>query len=278
MRLLAATLAPIVLATVAPAAAQDHAARQTEQTAPAPAASAAGTEHAADLYFDPVLMARAREQLRAENGEVITHAVIFDQLEATFDDGREGYSWDAQGWYGGDIHRFWWKSEGQGVFGGELEEAELQLLYNRAVTPYFDVQAGVRQSHRPADDRTDLVFGVQGLAPHLVNVEAAVFVSDKSELTARAQAEYALRLSQHLILQPRAEINLSAEQIPEFAVGAGVSTVQIGARLRYEILREFAPYVGVEWTSGLSETRDLLEARGAEPDSMRVVVGVRNWF
>ena len=303
MRFLAATLTPIFLGTIAPAAAQDHSAHETEQvpapqavtpdphaghdmsqasdTGPQeapPSAAGSGVEHAADLYFDPAVMARAREQLRIENGEIITHAVIFDQLEATLDDDQEGYSWDAQGWYGGDIHRFWWKSEGEGAFNAEAEEAELQLLYSRAVTPYFDVQAGVRQTYRPEGDRTDLVLGVQGLAPHLFDVDASAFVSNKGELTARAQAEYDLRLTQRLILQPRAEINLSAEDIPEFAIGAGVSSVQVGARLRYEIRREFAPYVGVEWTRGVGETRDMLEARGDESDSTRVVVGLRTWF
>ena len=165
-----------------------------------------------------------------------------------------------------------------GAFNAEAEEAELQLLYSRAVTPYFDVQAGVRQTYRPEGDRTDLVLGVQGLAPHLFDVDASAFVSNKGELTARAQAEYDLRLTQRLILQPRAEINLSAEDIPEFAIGAGVSSVQVGARLRYEIRREFAPYVGVEWTRGVGETRDMLEARGDESDSTRVVVGLRTWF
>ncbi len=122
------------------------------------------------------------------------------------------------------------------------------------------------------------MLGVQGLAPYLFDVDAAVFLSNRRELTARAQAEYDLRVTQRLILQPRAEINLSAEDIPEFAIGAGVSTVQVGARLRYEIRREFAPYIGVEWTSGVGETRNLLEARGDEADATRVVVGLRTWF
>ncbi len=245
---------------------------------PPPVAAASGVAHAADLYFDPAMMAHAREQLRTENGAIITHAVIFDQLEATFGDRQDGYSWDAQGWYGGDVHRFWWKSEGEGVFNGETEEAELQLLYSRAVTPYFDLQGGLRQTYRPEGDRTDLVLGMQGLAPHLFDVDAAVFLSNKGELTARAQAEYDLRVTQRLVLQPRAEINLSAEGLPEFAIGTGVAAVQIGARLRYEIRREFAPYVGIEWTRGVGETRGLLEARGDEPYSIRIVVGVRTWF
>lgn len=277
MKVFATALAPLLL-TIAPAAAQDHSSHANSppvQTLPAPAPDSA---NAADLYFDPTTMARARERLRAENGEAITYAAIFDRLEAAFDDGAEGYSWDAQGWYGGDIHRVWWKTEGEGVFDGDVGHAELQLLYSRAVTPYFDLQAGVRQSYRPEGDRTDLVLGMQGLAPYWFEVDGALFISNEGEFTARVQAEYDLRLTQRLILQPRAEASVSAQDIPEFTIGAGVSNVLAGARLRYEVTRRFAPYIGVDWSSGVGDTRDLIKADGQDPDTARFVVGVRAWF
>lgn len=241
-------------------------------------AAIAGPVNAADIYFDPTGMARAREQLRIETGAMTTRAVIFDQLEATTADEDEGYAWDVQGWYGGDIHRFWWKSEGEGLFDGDIEQAELQFLYSRAITPLFDVQVGVRQAYASEADRTDLVVGLQGLAPGLFEVDVAGFVSTEGDITARAEAEYDLRLTQRFILQPRAEIALAAQDIPEFAIGAGVSNVQIGARLRYEIRREFAPYIGVEWTSAAGETRDFVMARGGDPETTRLVLGVRAWF
>ncbi|MBL8550961.1 MAG: copper resistance protein B [Hyphomonadaceae bacterium] len=299
MRVFATALAPILL-TIAPAAAQDHSAHgqpppaqatpgqapdphagHVMEASPSPAPSAmvdGGPANAADLYFDRAVMARSREQLRIENGEVITHAVIIDRLETTFDDGDEGYAWDVQGRYGGDINRFWWKSEGEGAFDGDVEHAELQLLYSRAITPYFDLQGGLRQTYRPEGDRTDLVLGVQGLAPYWFEIDGALFVSNEGELTARAQAEYDLRLTQRLILQPRAEVSLSAEEIPEFATGAGVTDVLAGARLRYEITRSFAPYVGVEWSSAVGDTRDLIKANGDDADATRVVLGVRALF
>lgn len=277
MRTLAAVLAPVLL-TIAPAAAQEHAGHQQPPPAQTAPQGEAGPAHAADAYFDPAVMARAREQLRIENGEAITHAVMFDRLEAAFADDEESYVWDAQGWYGGDIHRFWWKSEGDGAVDGQLEHAELQLLYSRAVTPYFDLQAGVRQTYRPAGDRTDLVLGVQGLAPYWFEIDAALFLSNEGELTARAEAEYDLRLTQRLILQPRAEIAFAAEDIPDLAIGAGVTNVEAGARLRYEIDRRFAPYLGIEWSSGVGDTRDLMLANGDDSDTTRVVLGVRAWF
>ncbi|MBI2260887.1 MAG: copper resistance protein B [Caulobacterales bacterium] len=247
------------------------------ETSP-PSGATSGPVHAADLLFDPSEMAAAREQLRIENGDVRTTAVVIDQLEATFADGEEAYAWDAQGWTGGDINRFWWKSEGEGAFDGELEEAEIQALYSRAFRPFFDFQTGVRQTYRPEGDRTDLVVGVQGLAPYWFEVDAAAFLSNKGELTARAEAEYDQRITNRWIVQPRAEVVLSAEDIPELMIGSGLSSLQVGARLRYEFRKEFAPYVGVEWTKSFGNTADFLEADGRSSEDTRLVVGIRAWF
>ena len=245
---------------------------------PTPAAAAAGPAHAADLYFDPAAMAAARGIMRRENGDVRATAVFLDQVEATFGDGEEGYAWEAQGWTGGDINRFWWKSEGEGVFGEEIEEAELQALYSRAVTPFFDVQAGLRQTWSDDGDRTDLVLGVQGLAPHWFEVDAAAFLSSEGDLTARAEAEYDQRLTNRWILQPRAEVSLSAQDIPELSIGSGLTSLQLGARLRYEVRKEFAPYVGIEWTRSFGDTADYLEAAGHDAEETRFVVGLKAWF
>lgn len=289
MNVAAAALAPL-LACATPAIAQDHSAHQnhaghraapeahSDHSAPQPLSAPDATPHAADLYFDPAEMARAREQMRIENGQVITHALIIEQLEATFDDGREGYAWAAQGWYGGDIHRFWWKSEGEGAIAGELETAELQLLYSRAVTPYFDVQAGIRQSYAHDRDRTDFVLGVQGLAPYWFEVGAEAFLSTEGELTARAEAEYDLRLTQRLILQPSAEIHLAAQDAPALGLGAGFTDIELSLRLRYEFNRRFAPYIGLEWASALGETRSMRQAGGGDAEAARALIGVRAWF
>ena len=246
--------------------------------APPPALASSGPTHAADLLFDPAEMAAAREQLRVENGDIRTTAVIIDRLEANFVDGEQGYTWDAQGWIGGDINRFWWKSEGEGAFGDGVEDAEVQALYSRAFRPFWDVQTGLRQTYRPEGDRTDLVVGIQGLAPYWFEVDAAAFLSNKGELTARAEVEYDQRITNRWILQPRAEINLSAEEIPELRIGSGLTSLQIGARLRYEIRKEFAPYVGVEWTRSFGRTADFLEADGRSSEDTRLVVGIRAWF
>ncbi|MES2834296.1 MAG: copper resistance protein B [Pseudomonadota bacterium] len=246
--------------------------------APVPGGATLGPPHAADLLFDPAEMAAARQQLRIEHGDARITTVILDRLEATSGDNDEGYAWDAQGWTGGDINRFWWKSEGEGAFGGEVEEAEIQALYSRAFRPFFDFQTGLRQTYRPEGDRTDLVVGVQGLAPYWFEIDAAAFLSSKGELTARVEAEYDQRITNRWIVQPRAEVVLSAEDIPELRIGSGLSSLQIGARLRYEFRKEFAPYVGVEWTKNFGNTADFLEADGRRSEATRLVIGFRAWF
>lgn len=246
---------------------------------PVPTAALGGPVHAADLIFGAEAMARARRILVAENGDIRTTGVVVDRLEAGFGEDAETWLWDVQGWSGGDIHRFWWKSEGEGEFGGDLEDVELQALYGRAITPFWDVQAGVRQDFRAdGEDTTHLVLGVQGLAPHWWEIDAAAFLSTDGDLTARVEAEYDQRITQRLILQPRIEVEVSAGDIPELAIGSGLTSIEAGLRLRYEVRREFAPYVGVEWSRAFGDTADYVEAAGGEVRDTRLVVGLRAWF
>lgn len=246
---------------------------------PPPAAARAAPAHAADLLFDPAVMAAARRQLLAENGDIRSTAVFIDSLEAGFGDGADTYGWSAQGWTGGDINRFWWKTEGQGEVDGKLHEVEVQALYSRAIAPFWDVQAGVRQDFRPdGDDTTHLTVGVQGVAPYWFEMSAAAFLSTEGDLTARAEAEYDQRITQKWILQPAIEVALSASDIPELEIGSGLTSVTAGLRLRYEIRKEFAPYVGVEWSRSLGDTADYAKARGQDPEDTRFVVGIKAWF
>nr|WP_313423065.1 copper resistance protein B [Brevundimonas diminuta] len=246
---------------------------------PPPAAARSAPAHAADLLFDPAVMAASRKQLLVENGDIRTTAVLIDSIEASFGDGADAYSWGAQGWTGGDINRFWWKTEGEGEIDGKLHEAEVQALYSRAIAPFWDVQAGVRQDFRPdGDDTTHLTVGVQGVAPYWFEMSAAAFLSTEGDLTARAEAEYDQRITQKWILQPAIEVALSASDIPELEIGSGLTSVTAGLRLRYEIRKEFAPYVGVEWTRSLGDTADYAKARGQDPEDTRFVVGIKAWF
>ena len=245
---------------------------------PLPPAALSGPAHAADAIWGADRMTGARSLLKRENGDVRATAVIVDRLEVGFGDGEEGWTWDVSGWTGGDIHRFWWKSEGEGDFEGEIE-GEVQALYSRAVSPFWDVQAGVRQDVREdGADPTHLVLGVQGLAPHWWEVDAATFLSTGGDLTARVEAEYDQRITQRLILQPRVEVEASAADVPDLGLGSGLTHVEAGLRLRYEIAKEFAPYVGVEWSRDLGGTADLTRDAGGEPEHTRFVIGLRAWF
>jgi len=201
-----------------------------------------------------------------------------DRFETQIFDDEEALVFDAQGWYGGDINKLWIKAEAEYSFEDEdLEDAEIQALWSRAIAPYFDVQAGLRYDLEPKG-RTHAVLGVQGLAPYWFEVDAAAFVSTEGDVTARVEAEYELLLTQRLILQPRLEASLSAQDIPDLQLGSGLTSVDAGLRLRYEIVREFAPYIGVEWQSAIGDTADFIEASGGEKDQTALLVGVRTWF
>jgi copper resistance protein B len=202
---------------------------------------------------------------------------LIDRFEGQWpEDGEESLLWDAQGWYGGDLNKLWWKSEGD-VEDGDVGEAELQLLYSRAVRPYWDLQAGVRRDFEP-DSRTYGVLGLQGLAPYWFEVDAAAFVSEEGDVTVRLEAEYDLLLTQRLVLQPRVEFEAALDDIPDRALASGFTSADLSLRLRYEIRRELAPYVGVSWSSALGETADLVRAVGGEEETTALVAGVRLWF
>jgi len=236
------------------------------------------TDHLADKVYDPAQMDAARGVLRQEHGGMRLSRTMIDFAEVRPDKGADVYAWEGEFRYGGDIDRLVVKSEGEGAFGHGLEKAEVQALWSRAIGPYFDLQAGVRQDFQPRPRRTYATVGFEGLAPYWFDVEGAVFLSDKGDLSARFEGSYDLRLTQRLILQPRAEANLAAQDVPELGVGAGLTDVELGLRLRYELRREFAPFVGVHYERKFGDTADLARAAGEGRDDLRVVVGLRAWF
>lgn len=242
-----------------------------------PASAGSGPPRAADAIWGADAMRASRDALRAENGGMNVFWFQGDRAEYRAREGGDGYLWDVQGYYGGDLDKFWFKSEGEGTFGESPESAEIQGLWSHAIGPWWDLQAGVRQD-LTGPERTHAVLGVQGLAPYMFEVDAAAFLSTKGDLTARVEAELDQRITQRLILQPRAEVNLSAQDIPELGVGAGLDSVELGLRLRYEFAREFAPYVGVEQEWKVDQSADYARLAGEDPSATNYVVGVRFWF
>ena len=244
---------------------------------PPPASAGSGPPRAADAIWGAEAMRASREALREENGGMKVFWFQGDRAEYRAREGGDGYLWDIQGYYGGDLDKFWFKSEGEGTFGEGPESAEIQALWSHAIGPWWDLQAGVRQD-LTGPERTHAVIGVQGLAPYMFEVDAAAFLSTKGELTARVEAELDQRITQRLILQPRAEVNLSAQDIPELGVGAGFDSAELGLRLRYEFVREFAPYVGIEQEWKLGQSADYARLASENPNVTNYVVGVRFWF
>lgn len=244
---------------------------------PPPAAAGSGPPRAADAIWGADAMQASRRELRKTHGDFPVFWFQGDRLEAQVRNGADVYVWDIQGYYGGPTEKLWFKSEGEGAFGDNPEDAELQALYAKAFAPFWDVQAGIRHDIA-GPDTTHAVIGVQGLAPYLFEIDTALFLSQRGDLTARVEAEIDQRVTQRLILQPRIEANLAAQDIPELGIGAGVDQIEVGARLRYEIRREFAPYIGIEqsWRTGRSAT--LARARSEDPSATSFVAGIRFWF
>lgn len=235
-----------------------------------------GPRHAADRIYSAAAMAPARDELGAMDDFRLA-TIMLERFEARIGEGQDLYLWDAQGWYGGDFDKLWLKSEGEGAFGGGVENAEIQALWSHAIGPWFDLQAGVRYDVEP-DSRGHAVLGVQGLAPYMFEVDAAAFLSETGDLTARVEAEYDQRITQRLILQPRAELSLSAQDIRERRLGNGITSAELGLRLRYEFAREFAPYIGIGYEAKLGDTADIARAAGEETDRVSLLLGLRAWF
>ncbi len=232
----------------------------------------------ADRVWGAGAMQPARTQLHHEHGGGTFSQIMLDLAEVKIAKGDEGYKVEGSVWYGGDINRFVFKAEGEGEFGEAMESAELTALYSRAIDPYFNLQAGIRQDVGPGPDRTHAVIGVEGLAPYWFEVSGYLYLSIEGEVTASVAGEYDQRLTQRLILQPKVEFDLSAQDMPELGIGSGLTGAEFGLRLRYEFVREFAPYIGVVHERKFGRTADYARAAGEDRASTNFVVGVRAWF
>ncbi len=202
--------------------------------------------------------------------------VLFDQLEWQ-GTASGGINLENTSWFGGDINRLWVRAEAESD-DGRVEAAFVHALYGRSFSRWWDVVAGVRQDVRPGDPQTWAAFGVQGLAPYWFEVEATAYVGAGARTHARFEVEYDLLLTNRLILQPLVELEVYGKDDPERGLGAGLSSVECGLRLRYEIRRELAPYVGATWDSKLFGTADFARAEGNRTSAARLAFGLRTWF
>lgn len=236
------------------------------------------TANAADAFYGRAAMDMGRHHLEEFHGDQKFFQVLNNIAEYRAGKGADGYGWESEAWYGGDINRFWLKTEGEGVFGEGIESAEVQALYSHAIDPYWNVQGGLRYDFKPNPSRVYATVQLEGLAPSFFDVEGALFLSNKGELSARVGGYYDQRITQRLILQPRVEFDFAAQNSREIGVGAGLSKAEFGARLRYDIRREFAPYIGVQYERAFGRTASYRRAEGEKAGALQLLIGVRTWF
>lgn len=243
------------------------------------------------LTLVPVSLAQADDGYDAPPGwglPVTEHnfgTFLVDRLEYTWtDEDEEAVVWDFMGWYGSDTQRVYIKGEGENVQGDD-EDAEfesLDLLYSQLIADFWELQGGIGYQGGIASndhpERSFAVLSLLGLAPYRFEVDTSLRVSDEGDVSADLEAEYELRLTQRMFLQPRAEVAVAASDVEEFGVGEGLNSTRFGLRLRYEFTRKFAPYVGAYWQKQYGDTADMTREDGGDPEGTGVVAGVRMWF
>lgn len=215
------------------------------------------------------------KELQHEHGGQIFHMFRLE-ADAGVNRGDAVQSWDLDGWIGTDENKLWIKSEGERN-DGKLESAEFWALYSRNIATFWDAQAGIRYDSQPKST-TYLTLGFTGLAPYYFETEAHLFISDDGDVTARLREENDFLITQKLILQPYAEINLAAQDVHELDIGSGIVDGQIGLQTRYEFTRKFAPYIDVHYGRKFGETASIARSEGEDRDELVGAVGLRLMF
>jgi len=243
------------------------------------------------LFMIPILMFAANSVMAQKAPEFSNKILpddktyfyfVADRFEYYSIKGTNPLVADIQGYIGKDYNKFWFKAEGEFLTTEKEGEMEIQGLYSRPLTSYFDFQAGLRYDIAYNDVNTSTrafaVVGLQGLAPYLFEVDGSIQVSEDGDASGSFEGEIDLLVTQRLIIQPRFATSVAVQKVEEYGVGSGLNNIQLGLRLRYEIKRELAPYIGISWNRKLSETADLAKLEGADVSVFGVVGGVRVWY
>jgi len=229
-----------------------------------------------DAYSDGVDFTRGRDRPRFADQERF-RSIRLDHFEVLRSDGVTIVPYDLEGWFGQTYNRVVLKAEGE-FESGDLADARTELLWNRAIAPYWDTQVGMRYDSGEGPNRTWVAAGIEGLAPYWFDLELTGYVGESSRTAFRIDASYDMLISQKLILQPRFEANFYGKDDSARGLGSGLSDMSLALRLRYEIRRELAPYIGVERISQHGGTEDLTRAAGGDPSDTRLMMGLRFWF
>jgi copper resistance protein B len=242
-------------------------------------AQAAADQHVAPAAPGQSMPAMSYEEmshLMGMDDTQVTDMLLLDQLEWRNTNAGAAAAWQGEGWYGGDYDKLWVRTEGDE--GAETDAARIEAFWNRIVTRWWSVQAGVREDFTGGPSRTWAGVGLEGLAAYWFNVEATVYVGDSGRTAARLWSTYELLLTQRLILEPEAEVNLYGKADPARHLGSGLSELDAGLRLRYEFRRELAPYVGVVWQRLFGGTADFARVGARRVDGAQFTAGIRVWF
>jgi copper resistance protein B len=202
---------------------------------------------------------------------------LFNRLEGWDANPGTGVHWEGRSWIGTDLNRLWLRTEGT-IRDGRLDDADLEVLYGHSVSAWWDVLGGIRHDFKPGESQDFAAIGVQGVAPYKFEVAATAYIGQGGQTAARLEGEYELLFTNRLILQPLVEVNFYGQDDARRGIGSGLSTVEAGLRLRYEVTRRFAPYIGVVQERAYGSTASLRRALGEDPNETRVVAGARIWF
>lgn len=203
--------------------------------------------------------------------------LMINALEYRFGDNNENsLALDAEAWVGKDLNKLWLKADIESE-DGEIAEAELQALYSRAIAPFWDFQVGVRKDFEPVS-REWAVLGLKGTAPYQLDVDASLFFGKGGQVGARLNTEYELMLSQKTSLVPELGANFYTKDDQEAGIGSGLSDLDISLRLKHELKREFAPYIGINWSKSFGNKADMLKQSGEKTSDTQLALGVEAWF
>lgn len=255
-----------------------------QSAAPAPSATSAsqgqpatGTQSRADPNTPRPAENTSGPTSQPVSDKMVFYQVLLDQVEMTRSRDGTGLAWDVQGWVGRDYSRLWIKSEGERR-DGRTQDGRVDLLWSKPVAAFWDLQAGLRHDLGEGPKRNWAALGIQGVAPYWFDVEATLYLGSSGRSALRLKSEYQFALSQRTFLAPEIEADFYSRNDPERRIGSGLSDVSFGLRLRHELRREFAPYIGVNWTRRMGGTADLARAAGERTSERQVVLGVRSWF
>jgi copper resistance protein B len=217
-------------------------------------------------------------QMPEMGNQIVTHA-LFNQLEGRTDGSNTAFRWDGEGWFGTDMNRAWFKSEGF-ARNGTVSDGDVEALYDRPLPRlrYFDGQVGLREDIDSGTHRTWLALGIEGLAPGFFKFEPTLYIRDGGHVAGRITGSYDLLITQRLIAQPELEMDFYSKSDPQRRLGPGLSDLDTGLRVRYEISRKFAPYLGFAYTREFGSTATFARAAGNSVAAPRFVFGLRVWY